>query len=279
MIQSNEGALRDLINASGFLFQLAVEHDVHTNTQRHGWKVVAREHPWSDQKEGLEGYIDLILKKAKISLVIECKRPRGGTWVFLKPDKVEEFQRARCQWIDYSPSSKGSSGCSEFPLSLKSLESEFCVVRGQGEEGKTMLERMSERLLRSLDCLALEELEIAQVNRTAKTAAYLPVIITTADLKICRFDPNSICLSDGTLTSGNFETVPLVRFRKSLTTWLSPGTIPQSLRQAGHDKERTVVVVNASDLSPVLEKLDFDWEDLKDDGLPWDSARARQTES
>jgi len=38
--------LKRLVNASGFAFQLGIEHAVRQNQGEYGWDVVSREHPW-----------------------------------------------------------------------------------------------------------------------------------------------------------------------------------------------------------------------------------------
>src|SRR5437899_1635740 len=78
--------LRKMVNTSGFPFQLGVEREVKETRLRHGWEVLPREHPWRQAESGKSGYIDLILSKGFARMVVECKRPRDGTWVFLVPD-------------------------------------------------------------------------------------------------------------------------------------------------------------------------------------------------
>src|SRR5262249_25748498 len=80
-----EEEFRKIVNASGFLFQLRVENEIETTQLDHRWTVLAREHPWQDVASDRNGYIDLVLGKANVRLVIECKRTRDADWIFLVP--------------------------------------------------------------------------------------------------------------------------------------------------------------------------------------------------
>ena len=57
------------------------------NPGRYGWKVAAREHPWKSASG--TGYIDLVISSGRVHLVVECKRPRDATWMFLMPDEKQ----------------------------------------------------------------------------------------------------------------------------------------------------------------------------------------------
>ena len=81
----------------------------------------------------------------------------------------------------------------------------------------------------------------------------IPVIVTNADLAVCRFDPNSIKIEDGTLDASNteIEIVPFIRFRKSLATAMPQISI-NDLKAANRARERTVFVVTAAHLAEFL---------------------------
>src|SRR5262245_38702945 len=87
-IQMNEHdkQLTSIANASGFLFQLRVAQLVDSTYGRHGWRVLVSEHPWKDTDVGDEGFIDLVIFRDSIRLVVECKRAAEGAWVFLVPE-------------------------------------------------------------------------------------------------------------------------------------------------------------------------------------------------
>jgi hypothetical protein len=256
-----------IVNASGFLFQLAVAHQIESTFGEHGWDLVSQEHPWRDSGAGTEGYIDLLLSHGGMRMVIECKRRREATWFFIVPSgHTREQSQARLGWAISRHGEAPRTGWFDCSLSPASPQSEFCLTRGTGEDDGNFLERICGRLLSSVDCVTTEELSIVP---SGPVAVYVPVIITNADLKICKIDPSTISLAKGTASNPEFETVPIVRFRKSLTTSLTANAKPRSFQESSQDKERTVLVVNAGSLSTTLanwkinkydETVPFPWE-------------------
>ncbi len=84
------------INKSGFLLQMALEH--HVKASRTGWRVSTREHHWKNERTGQEGWIDLILEKRNVLLVVECKRAIGGKWAFLV-ESSRKAEQAKCRVV------------------------------------------------------------------------------------------------------------------------------------------------------------------------------------
>jgi hypothetical protein len=269
------GALKNLVNASGYLFQLAVEEVLRTIHSSYPFEPIVREHPWKDIDSGQQGFIDLVAGYKGIRFVIECKRPRDGVWVFVVPqDKNKKTSRCRCRWSDYSPGLQDLSGFDDFGVFPVSLESDICIIRGQGEHDRALLERITGTLLASVDALADEELELCHRLNRPESRIFIPLIVTAAELRVCTVDVSKIQLADGTIDDVHFDVVPLIRFRKSLTTGLSADASPESLLDANRDRERTILVVNALHLSEVLSNWDtktlHPWG-----GYPWDSIRKR----
>jgi len=128
-----------------------------------------------------------------------------------------------------------------------------------------MLERISGQLLDAIECLAVEEVMASINNGPGHRYIYVPMIVTNADLQVCRFNTDEIDLSDGKLANGEFESVPFIRFRKSLTTQPSLNFRPSTLKDAHKDKVRSVIVANASNLTTLLEK----WRFGSDYQPPW----------
>jgi len=271
MQQDNHSNLVNLLNASGFLFQLAVEHQVVSSSSTHNWKVAVREHPWNHGLTNSEGFIDLVLSNGWTRLVIECKRPRDGVWVFLVPEEGRKpTLRARCWWGHHSPNQRDIAGVGDFRLWPESIESDICLIRGHGEDGKTMLERIGGNLIRSVEALAGEELKTLAHLGTKKAIVFVPIIITTAELKVCRMSPATISLAKGTLDDPQFETVPFIRFRKSLVTWSD--CTATSLSQSNQNNQRTVFIINATSLSEALPNCSSDWPQ-EVGPFPWEAAR------
>jgi hypothetical protein len=268
-------SLLKLVNAAGFLFQLRVEQEIKQTHREHRWSVLSCEHRWTDPDSHEEGFIDLVLENDEFRsyMVIECKRVGPGTtWVFLVPDaSAAAMQRARLLWT-YTHSDRSAADWAEFRV-VASPESAFCTLRGQNEKSRPMLERLAGILLRSTECLANADLQLHRSPSSRSTRIYVPVIITTADLQICRFDPVSVDLLDGRLPpeTAEFESVPFLRFRKSLSSTMQPRTQPSDLTQASAESERTVFVVSAAGIADWLAKCKvakFDWHTL----WPWEES-------
>lgn len=269
--------LRKLVNASGFLFQLRIEEEIRNTQGRRNnkWGVIAREHRWSDDKFGREGFIDLILESRICRIVIECKRVKEGNWVFLLPNENKPTTLARLLWSHQKKDRASISGYDDFIFSPESPESNFCIIRGQGEKDPPMLERISSNLLQSIECLADEELEIRAATELGSARLYIPMIITNATLLSCRFDVNEIEMSTGKIEKTLFEPVPFIKFRKNMSTNRTTTRKAGDLREANIENERTVLVVNANVIGNYLEELSIPKSSnfMYSEKWPWDIAR------
>jgi len=265
MAKDKEKILSDIVNASGFLFQLTVENKVMETKQDHKWTVLFHEYPWTDVESGKEGYIDLILSNQHDSMrfVIECKRSLNADWIFLLPESSRK-KLSRADIIFSDCAEKNFVALYEFIDIPKSYESEFCVIRGQGEDDISMLERISSKLIKSTEYLAEEENNFIKEQKGRDKYFYIPAIVTSAHLNVCRFNPSDVSLDDGKLPKGQFESVPFIRFRKTLAKNPLPKVFPYSpysyqvpmrLHEFIETKKRTVLIIQASELIPFLVKL------------------------
>jgi hypothetical protein len=95
---------------------------------------------------------------------------------------------------------------------------------------------------------------------------YCSVIVTTATLQVCQYEPRDILLDVGKVLDAVFTEVPVVRFRKQLSTRAMTVPDPASVRAytGNGTKEHTVFVVNATHLIDFLEDFDID-----EDALRW----------
>jgi hypothetical protein len=268
-------SLLDIVNASGFLFQLRVEHELQTSYNRHQWQIVGREHRWVHPKSGAEGFIDLLLNAGRERMVLECKRVREANWVFLAWEgSMEAVERARLLWTYRGRGLQAMAAWDELAARPESLESPFCVVRGQGEKGTPMLERLAGILLSSLEALAQQELQLPPEHSYENV--YIPLIVTAAELRVCRFSLEEIDLKTGQLPEdeAEFLTVPFLRFRKGLATNLVPKERPKNLEEANQESERTVFIVQAQELAGFLQQFQLGPLDIHD-GWPWDVYRGQ----
>jgi hypothetical protein len=272
MKKDREDILQSVVNASGFAFQLKLEHRVRETRSSHGWDVLTREHPWSTGERS--GFADLILEQGIVRLIIECKRPRDANWVFLVPEGAsEQVHRCRAQWADASPEKSYLIGWDDFSVSPASVESEFCSIRGQGEGDRSLLERLSGDLIASLPAIANDDFQLSFANSIPQHWIYIPVIVTTAKLEVCRFSLADVDLLDGTLRQSTFETVPYLRFRKSLAHKLNPHASGTGLHDITADKMRTILVVNSEHLPDFLEHWDIGNLNRWIPEWPWTTAR------
>jgi len=259
-----------VVNASGFLFQLAVVHHIKSTRNEHGWEVISEEHPWHNTNTGDRGYLDLLLGWGLMRILVECKRRKNATWYFIGSHGAPVTQnRARFAWSGFHQGKTPGIGWQDFLLTPRSPEAAFCLTRGTGEDDGNVLERMCNTLLDCLDCIAAEELELFQRAGVARWSVYVPAIITNADLKVCAIDPSAISLADGTIGDAACESVPLIRFRKSLSTVLTPGAQPMTFEESSRNKERTVLIINAQGLSKTLRGWDIGKLDSFE-RLPWE---------
>jgi hypothetical protein len=144
-----------------------------------------------------------------------------------------------------------------FKAKSSSPEAGFCVIRGQDKDSKPMMERIASDLVDAAESIALEEIKYEKPGNLFEFLRICsPVIVTTAEIIVCKFDPSEISIENGEISNAQFETVPLVRFRKSLTTELPSSLNPRNLAEAIKAKERTVFIVNASNFVSILNK----WE-------------------
>jgi hypothetical protein len=266
-----DNKLLNLVNAAGFLFQLRVQQEIESTYASHQKSVVAREHRWVDPDSGQEGFIDLVITTGTNGkIVVECKRVSDAEWVFLVPEGLSETHRARVLWTKKFDESRQGAAWDQFKLSPPSLESEFCIVRGQGEGQQPMLERLSSTVLRSTEALAIEELSYSRSAGRTGLRFYFPAIVTTATLHVCRFEPSDIDLLSGKLGDAQFEEVPFIRFTKSLPSGLSSSRPPEKLSESAQESQRTIFVMNAEHLPQTLLGT---WEFLPPNmgnRWPWD---------
>jgi hypothetical protein len=266
MAEDNESLLKS-INKSGFLFQVKIE-DLINKTRKKSfddWKLAAHEYRWVDLQTGFEGFIDIILENGLYRLVIECKKVDNANWIFLHN---KSSVRASLAWTYKRSNMKDVSGFGDFCVSPETPESSFCIVRGQGENDKPMLERIAGLLLRATESLANDEFKFkTEIKKPQRI--YCPVIITNATINVCYFDPKNIDLSTGKLHLDDckFETVPSVRFRKGLSTSGYSDRLSTDFQSANVEQERTVFIVNSNHLIEFLGQI---WiKELGFEGWPW----------
>lgn len=255
----DQDALKGVVDKSGFPLQIGISHLINAGTKNHGWRVQYSEHAWRNDADNNSGFIDLVLEnnERQMALVVECKRVQDTSWVFLNPHAKLVHRRYAKAWVSrYEDGKISEMGWTNHPLDPDSVQSDFFCVFGQDSKSAPMLERVGATLVSSTEALAREE-KLTLLSEDFPYRVYLNVIVTTAKLKVCSFDPSDISLKDGTVSKCSFSDVPFIRFQKQLST-----RFPKSLTfsvgntaEIAQAKENTVFVVNSERLVEFVSAL------------------------
>lgn len=263
----SHNSLTNIVNGSGFPLQITVEHLINSTFKDKEWQPLLREHPWRNESANTSGFIDLIVEDGgtkRQRLVIECKRVKDTQWIFLVP-KIKSNARKVCRcWVteqEEGGRSRTQGGWNTVTSPPATQISEFCIVQGHDIKSRPMLERVASDLVDATEALAHEELEHHFGQKF--TGCYFPIIVTTAELKVCNFDPNKVNIKTGELVDPVYTSVPAVRFHKTLSVPSSkPGSTDdfiekifsstKELVDIHGEAERTVLVVNANHLISYL---------------------------
>ncbi|GAB57348.1 hypothetical protein [Rheinheimera nanhaiensis] len=250
------------VNSSGFPLQIAIKNRVNDTYNKHGWRTRYTEHSWRNRTTGESGFIDLVLASQNGTqfLVVECKRVKDTSWIFLVEGQDKKTRRhTKCFVLNKSGVDMKRFEWLDLTLEPSTPQSQFCVVPGTDNRSQSLIERASAELVSATEALALEDNSLT-LNDRDDLKIYFNVIVTTAKLQVCRFDPAAISLVDGTIADAEFEEVPYVRFRKQLNPVYE---IPEVYAVAGsidvaRVKENTVFVVNSEYISNFLEDFEID---------------------
>jgi len=258
--------LSDAVNRSGFPLQIALQRLVE-RTHPGDWNVCFSEHYWFNPADNCSGFIDLSLEngRADTVFVVECKRVVNCSWIFLIDDKAQMERRHAKAWVTNSIIGEPLRfGFEEVEPEPMTPQSQYCVVDGQDPNARPMLERIASILVSSTEGFATEEQRgMARVDGETSDVLriYFSVIVTTAKLRVCAFDPQSISLSTAEITNPAYKEVPFLRFRKQLG---SHREIPKisARHRARHRaiaaaKESTVFIVNSESFSDFLQRFDI----------------------
>jgi len=273
-------SLLNTANSSGFLLQVAISADVEAGSKKHGWKVEAEEYPYST-RGGQKGFADLILSKGNMRVVIEAKRYRNDSgevsWVFFAPDQKVQTSQTKIFWAAQYKADKSNyyrAGITNYSCAPQSFASNYCALLGQ-DKSRPTLERISSEMTRAVDGLYIDEFKFNVTSPDGfkdQLRFYLPILVTTAKLYVCKFSPEDISLETGDLSQPEFEKVPWIRFNKSLPS----EHIEQahSLRDFAILNERTTFVVEATSLNDFLSKLNIDLSKMP--APPWTSGKKKE---
>jgi hypothetical protein len=260
MSKERDKELLKTTNSSGFPFQLRVADLVETTASRHGWRVLVREHPWTDPETSKASFIDLVLARDRdsVRLIVECKRAQDGQWVFLLPTATPPTELARGFVTFNAKNGRKTSEWVECRFEPPSAESSFCAVRGTGEGDRPLLERLAALVSRATESFGAQELIVERTASLDVPTIYVPVIVSNVELVTCSADPTGIDVTTGSFSSDevSFRTESWIRFRKPLTTQIDLSRF-DDVSSVNRDAERTVFVINAVSLPECLRNFRF----------------------
>jgi hypothetical protein len=252
--------LLEWVNQSGFPFQTALEALVRGTSTRWRWTVTHIEEAWKNGSDERDGFIDLVIENEPrtVALIVEAKRTLESSWIFLVPDAKQMDRRHLKAWLTWS-GKPPYFGWYDVTLEPRTPESQFCVVRGQDEKTLSMLERVGSNLISATEAFAWDDRPNVD-SKPNEMRLYCSAIVTTATLQVCQYDPHNISLDVGKIPDAVFTEVPVVRFRKQLSTRSMVADDPASVGgfAGSGTKEHAVFVVNACRLIDFLEGFDID---------------------
>jgi hypothetical protein len=258
----NMGESLEILNKSGFPFQMYIQSLVDQNFNKLKWQNYVSEERWVDSVSKEEGFIDLILRHhtEPIRLVIECKRLEGK-WNFLvnygkniaTPESkilIADTESKKILWLNNG-------------IIPKTVDASFCKLEnGEQKKDNRLLEDIAGDLLVGMESFAKKEMEfyikkIINHPYHQTNLAYIPIIVTTAELQKFIFDPNNFNLEQGRIIAGEAETIPFIRFTKNMATKIEEVRTEDLNRYTDYSKafDRSVYIVNALHFVEFLESL------------------------
>lgn len=247
---------KGIINKSGFPLQIALENLIGADRKHNGWSVIYTEHAWKNTDDS--GFIDLILELdgGRLVLVVECKRVIDSSWFFLNSKGKLNNRRQTKAWVSRWVGERFNFfNWLDLAIDPISSECEYSIVLGQDAKSKPMLERTAAKLVASTEAFAKEEARLFDSVHDARI--YFNVIVTTAKLNVCEFEPSDISLKNGTIKDPVFTEVPFLRFRKQLQQDID-FPIPTNFKYSSmaRAKENSVFIVNVSHIKDFLNDFD-----------------------
>ncbi len=241
-----------IIKASGFPFQERVKLEFQAASKQ-GWVVVNDEHPYrtdtgpDEDRDYATRYVDLIVARNGIHLVIECKKTEKESWVFVNPSEAAQGPIGVCH------QNERGLNIQEIDLGSPIETSSICVIERKDKNHRFSLENMAHGLTTAALAVAAQQFRLQPP--ADRTTYWLPTIITNAPLYSALFDVSQVSLETGHIPEEDvaLEVVPLMLFRKSLSP-PRPGS-HRRLNLLGAATERSVLVICAKNLETCLPTL------------------------
>jgi hypothetical protein len=272
-------ALAKAVNDSGFPLQLGVQR-IATSNRR--WRTELSEHAWLDPHTGDEKFIDLVVRNEQDNLigpmriVIESKRTANTDWIFLRerePEGTHDDNRISTIVRVLTRSRTQARTFNEW-MNVQFIpgtpEVSFCVIRQGEKPRRDLLETIAAELVRATDALCAHEDAIHARQRASPDnrypplhRVYVPMIVTTARLFVCDTPYDAVDLQTGRVGPSQIKPVHAVRFKKSFGSIAPERSKASDIRSFAEEGERTVIVVQATYLSELLEMWDLGYIDVE----------------
>lgn len=250
-----------IVHRSGFPLQMHVQELIRSKAGGHPWYLFAHEHPWKNEA-GRRGFVDLIAgrgsslgigsgeRPCRLTLVIECKRFSKTTWLFLAAPPANEGKVAQLLHARDGEESRLTRRGFGQPMA----ESEYCVLETEGKSDRRQLESMGGELLESLEAISnADRDDFKNATYPYGSALYVPVLVTTAALRLCIFEPTAASLEDGRVPNDRVteRPIPWVRFNKDLGFFNGERSL-KAVQFGSIPPHQTVFVVSAKNFTDFL---------------------------
>jgi len=247
-----------LLRKCGFPLQDRLERAVALTSEQHGWRVLGSEFPLVQPEDLLPaGFLDLVLAKRYMRMVIEVKKKGADEFIFPVPRvsiprhsffAMETFQEDRV------PQVLQCTARPNLPVGR------FALVTREDALSVNTVDRSAAALVRACDDLArLWSHDLRPVN-TDYAQVFIPVIATSAKLVGALYDPRDVSLETGELAQEKIEFVEAdaVRFQRPYPSTADPGWAIEVEGLLPYYTERTLFIVRASRLVSWLHEFDLE---------------------
>jgi hypothetical protein len=271
-----DSGIRKALNSHGFAFQHAVLGELARllSTGASAWTLEASEFPVSAGQKGTR--VDFVLRQSRGQglLVAECKRSLNTTWAFAKAPFVTKLSSSRQLTIDQvhakyhhrlsTPTTRGHIDAYDICLPLKTSSLTAAQTEQEcscGTGGRSDPEEAFTQLLRGVNGVARFLGSPAALMDNEQVVPLLPVLFTSAELRVTDVDLKKAALGDGALSVEAFPPSRPVSWlwyqfpqsheiRHELKGVRTPSDIATSLL---FDHLRTVAVVTPAGIGDFLE--------------------------
>jgi len=297
MEKEEQIAVVEGLNSHGFIFQKACVDQIKKGYTSHNWRISVEEYPTIF--EDRQTRIDFILRSALYQpnnfrnrfIVAECKRanPKYSNWVFFKEDNpAKKYFLLNGQ---YSPTSGQTytfmdifGKIENYPYCLDIFKKSIFVdtgvettsknPKGKGSATET-IENACQQVITGLHGLVMDHMEaVKSEGKPQYDLAYIPLVITTANLYVTNYDSSKVNISAGTIAG---EDISFTSANWVIYNWSGIGNPLEKVVSAGGRQKgnifsppmdsqemkekylrRSIIVVNSNHLIPLLGSLSFD---------------------